>query len=105
MPGRGAPRIIRTGNDAVDRSLQAIAEAVRQLDAESDEPAIAIVGVKLTTTPTAIPHQLDHALVGWQMSRIRANAVVWDQQDTNKTPDRTLVLVASADVTVDLLVW
>ena len=102
---RGAPRIIRTGNDAVDRSMSAIAEAVRQLDAEMDEPAIAITNVTVKTTATAIPHLLGRKLVGWQMSRIRGQAMVSDQQDSNATPDRTLVLIASAEVVVDLLVW
>lgn len=44
-------------------------------------------------------------LTGWIVIRNRANSVVWDAQDTNPDPTKTLVLLCSANTTVDLLVF
>ncbi len=44
-------------------------------------------------------------LTGWIVIRNRANSVVWDAQDTNLDPTKTLVLLCSANTTVDLLVF
>jgi hypothetical protein len=52
-----------------------------------------------------IAHSLGHALVGWQLTRLRANVAVWDAQDSEAQPDVFLSLVASAPVVVDLLVF
>lgn len=52
-----------------------------------------------------INHRLGKKLQGWFTTRIRADATIYDMQDTNQTPQLTLVLVASAPVTVDLAVF
>jgi len=44
-------------------------------------------------------------LTGWNPTRIRASATIFDTQDSNQTPQLTLNLVASANVVVDLLVF
>lgn len=52
-----------------------------------------------------IKHGLNRTLQGWFLVRKRATADVWDSQDTNPTPNSTLILNASAAVTVDLYVF
>lgn len=52
-----------------------------------------------------IQHKLDRKLQGWVFVRKGAAAEVYDTQDTNTTPDRTLVLVSDAAVTVNIYVF
>lgn len=61
--------------------------------------------VSLTTGTNVINHKLGRNLQGWKPTRIRASATFYDQQDTNQTPQLTLVLISSADVIVDLEVF
>jgi|SRR5882672_2881327 len=61
--------------------------------------------VKLVTGPNKINHLLQRTLQGWFLIRKRSAADVFDEQDANSSPDLTLILNASADVTVDLVVF
>ena len=61
--------------------------------------------VKLIAGTNVINHGLGAPLQGWNPIRIRAAATFYDQQDQNQMPDLTLVLVSSADVTIDLEVF
>jgi hypothetical protein len=44
-------------------------------------------------------------LNGWIPTRVRSAATFYDTQDSNPTPDLTLVLYASAACTIDLAVF
>lgn len=61
--------------------------------------------VKLTTGTNVINHGLGAPLQGWNPVRIRASATFYDLQDQNQMPDLTLVLVSSANVTIDLEIF
>lgn len=61
--------------------------------------------IALVTGTNVINHRLGRVLQGWKPTRIRASATMYDTQDTNQTPQLTLVLVASAPVVVDLEVF
>lgn len=61
--------------------------------------------IALITGSTVVNHKLGRKLQGWRIVRIRAAATIYDTQDTNQTPQLTLVLVSSAPVTVDLEVY
>lgn len=61
--------------------------------------------VSLIAGTTVVNHLLGRALQGWKLTRQRAAASIYDQQDTNPTPQLTLVLVSSAPVVVDLEVF
>ena len=56
-------------------------------------------------TTNRINHGLGRELQGWFIIRLRASATVYDTQDSNQTPQYTLQLVTSANVTVDLVVF
>lgn len=57
------------------------------------------------STSTVVNHLLGRELVGWRVVRQRAGSNISDRQDTNQTPELTLVLHSSADVTIDLEVF
>ena len=63
------------------------------------------VALSSSASPNVINHKLGRNLQGWFLVRNRANAVVWDSQDSNSTPNLTLNLLCSADVTVDIYVF
>ena len=64
-----------------------------------------LTGIALVSGSNVINHQLGRKLVGWRIIRIRASATIYDLQDTNTMPELTLLLHASADVTIDLEVF
>lgn len=61
--------------------------------------------IKLTTGNNVVNHKLGRKLQGWIVVGIDAVSSLYDTQATNQTPQLTLNLVASADVTVSLWVY
>lgn len=61
--------------------------------------------VSLVVGQNTIPHGLAGPLAGWSVVRKNAVADIYDSQDTNSTPQKTLILVSDAIVTVDLEVF
>lgn len=61
--------------------------------------------VSLVAGTNVIDHKLGRRLQGWNSVRVRSAASIFDQQDSNQTPQLTLILVSSADVVVDLMVF
>lgn len=66
---------------------------------------LVLKNVSLTAGTNVINHKLSRPLAGWKTTRVRASATFYDLQDTNQTPQLTLVLVASAPVVIDLEVF
>lgn len=52
-----------------------------------------------------INHKLGRKLQGWYIVRKRAAAEIYDQQDSNQTPQLTLNLVSDATAIIDLAVF
>jgi hypothetical protein len=48
---------------------------------------------------------LGQPLQGWSIVRQRGPAEIYDDQDSNQSPNLTLVLVSNANVSVDLMVF
>lgn len=61
--------------------------------------------VSLSSGLNTINHRLGRKLKGWFVTRIRGPASLYDTQDTNQMPDKTLTLNSSAAVIVDLWVF
>ncbi len=65
-----------------------------------------ITNLRLTSgIVNEVEHKLGRELQGWIITRIRGNAIVWDDQDVNKKKSLTLRLVCNSNVTVDLWVF
>lgn len=79
-----------------------------QLDPIISNPTvnnIVLKSITLTTGTNVINHKLGRVLQGWKPTRIRASATFYDLQDSNQTPQLTLILVSSANVIIDLEVF
>jgi hypothetical protein len=67
--------------------------------------SLILKNISLVAGSNTINHRLGRNLQGWNPVRIRSNATLYDQQDSNQTPQLTLILVASADVVCDIMVF
>lgn len=91
-----------TNDKVLERIQSSIARTFRRLTSQAQ----ILQGVALTAgAVTPVPHSLGRKLVGFVVVRRRANAAIWDAQDSNVAADRTLNLQTSATVVVDLLVF
>lgn len=61
--------------------------------------------VSLKSGANIVNHKLGQKLQGWNIVRQRANATIFDTQDSNQTPEITLQLTASGAVVVDIEVF
>lgn len=59
-----------------------------------------IVRAPIATTDTIVTHNLGQAVTSWDIVDQDANAVVWKSATVNGTPTKTIILRASAPVTV-----
>ena len=95
-----------SSDDRVIEELQDNAEPVMR----HVEQAFSLNGVlrkkeTIITGPTDITHGLGRAPIGFVIIRRRGNATVWDLQDDNTNATKTLTLIASADVEVDVWIF
>lgn len=61
--------------------------------------------ISLIAGTNVINHKLGRKLQGWYTTRVRAAVQIYDQQDSNQTPNLTLVLIADAPSIIDLAVF
>lgn len=98
--------VLGPGNEVLERFQDNVAAAIGTLP---DVPTIngrLIRNISLKAgTVSPISHQLGRFIVGWQIVRIRGNANVWDEQDTNVTPTLTLNLTTDTDIKIDIWVF
>lgn len=64
--------------------------------------SVILKNITLANGTTVVNHMLGRNLTGWRIIRQRAQAGICDVQDSNQTPQLTLVLLSDADVSVDL---
>lgn len=95
------------GSDAelsrLQGNLDTWAESVKKAGLND---GVLLTAVSLSTGGTnAIEHKLGRAPRGYIVVRQRANASIWDSQDTNIFKTKSLALECSANVIVDLWVF
>lgn len=66
---------------------------------------IILSNVSLASGQNTINHTLGQTLVGYMVILNSASATFYDGQNTNPTPDKTLVIYASAATKVSILVF
>lgn len=67
--------------------------------------SIILSNVSLTAGSNTINHLLSRNLQGWIVIRQTGNANIWDNQNTNPIPDKTLILQSTSGISVDLMVF
>lgn len=64
-----------------------------------------LTNIKLVNGTNIIEHKLGRELIGWFTTRLRGAAQIYDEQDTNRSSNLTLILNSNINVTVDLWVF
>lgn len=59
----------------------------------------------LLTGSNTLNHGLNRTIQGWFIVRLRSSASIFDTQDSNPTPNLTLLLTSSANVVADVFVF
>lgn len=89
----------------INRAMDSLADINTATRALPILDGVLLPGVELVSGSNVVPHMLGRVLRGWIPVRVRADATLYDTQDDNDAPSKTLLLTASADVTVDLWVF
>lgn len=95
----------QTEDPRVNKFQQSLKAALQPLTSLPMSEAVILTQVSLVSGSNTIPHTLGRKLQGWYPVRLRSSATLYDTQDTNTAPAQTLTLVASSNVTVDLVVF
>lgn len=67
--------------------------------------SLILKNITLTVGNNVVSHKLGRKLQGWEITRKRAQANIYDTQDSNQMPQLTLTLVSDAAVVVDIKVF
>lgn len=96
---------VQTTDRLLNQLQQNIFNAVNPVIQNPLVNGIILKDVILGSGTNVINHLLGRTLQGWFPTRISASATFYDKQSINKTPETTLILVASAPCTVSLYVF
>jgi hypothetical protein len=93
------------GNLPKDQMESVWASQIEPVIGRAQNNSNILQNVALAAGTNVINHKLGRKLQGWKPTRLRSSAIVYDQQDSNPTPQLTLILVSSADVIADIEVF
>jgi hypothetical protein len=96
---------IQTADRTINQIQDNIDRVVDNFAASPLASGALLQSISLVTGSNEVNHTLNRKLVGWVITRNRANATFFDTQDSNPIPTKTLRLTASAPVVVDLFVF
>lgn len=83
-----------------------IAEALQQLLNKDHLDSSILTNIKLLPGLNKIGHNLGRSLGGYIITRCHGGfPLIYDQQDLNTSPNLTLWLVSSTNITVNILVY
>lgn len=93
-------------DDRLQNQLQSnLQPFIRSLTENAILSGIILQQVDLVVGDNTVVHKLNKKLQGWYLVRVRASASIYDKQDDNPNPNKTLILNSSAAVTVDIAVF
>lgn len=96
---------VQTDDRNINQLQNYLIQALRPITQNPETQGTILTEIQLATGSNTIQHGLGVPLQGWQIIRQRASASIYDTQDTNPTPQSTLLLTSSAPVSVDLYVF
>lgn len=96
---------VQTDDRNVNQLQKNIQQSLGPVIANPLVSGVILESVSLASGDNTIPHKLGRVLQGWVVVRKRAASEIFDKQDSNPTPEVTLVLNASVAVVVNLYVF
>lgn len=96
---------VQTTDRNVNQLQQNISQAVNPVISNAITQGTILSNQTLNSGSTTIQTKLNKQLTGWLIIRQRGSATVYDNQDSNNQKSTSLILVSSAQVSVDLYVF
>jgi hypothetical protein len=96
--------VVHTTDQAINQFQTQVKQSMNTLLDKPEMHSGTLVRIQLKAGVNDIPHGLGRTLQGWRITRQRSAGTVHDEQDANNFPDKTVRLVASAPMEVDLIV-
>lgn len=95
-----------TADEDLTKVQSNLQEYFRPITTNPTLDGVRVTGVSLSSSSVnAVNHTLGREPLGWILIRKKGAADVWDSQDSNALPTRTLALNCDADVEVDLWIF
>lgn len=82
-----------------------LAQALSPVTSQPMAKSKIIPNIKLKAGINTIQTGLGYPLTGWYLIRQKQQAQIWDDQDSNKDPNNSLILYASAAVEISLVIF
>jgi hypothetical protein len=97
-------RKIFTEDPLQQRLQDSIAQSFAQFEKLPQLDSVIVKNIALSAAvDNAVEHKLGREIIGWQIIRQNANAVVYESPTVNTTPSSFVILRASATCTVTIL--
>jgi hypothetical protein len=98
-------QIQQTPNRQFQQFQQNLVTSLKPVTSNPISQGVILPKVSLIAGATTVPTTLNRTLQGYLVIRQRAQAAIWDSQDSNSNPSQTLILNSTAAVVVDLMVF
>jgi hypothetical protein len=99
-------QLVQTQDKDINQLQRNIAKVVEPVASNPLVNGLILQDVPLVSGDNVINHKLGRTLQGWVIVRKHGNSTTtYDKQDTNATPNRTLVLSSTGTTTVDIYVF
>lgn len=95
----------QTTDRQINLLQQNIKNALSPITSNPTTQGTLLTSQSLKTGSNTINTNLNRTLQGWIVVRKRSSADIYDNQDNNSNSKQTLILISSADVSVDLYVF
>lgn len=98
--------LVQTNDRTINQLQQNIKQAVQPLLSNAQNLGATLTSISLAVGSNTINHGLDRTLQGWSIVRLRNTfAEIYDTQDANQSPAKTLLLTSDTAVVVDIYVY
>jgi hypothetical protein len=97
---------LQTGDPVLQRLQDNIAISLNPLVTSPTLNTQVLKSVSLSSGTNVINHKLGRNLQGWKITRMRDTfSQIYDSQDSNPNPTKTLILNSSVNVVIDIEVF
>lgn len=96
---------VQTDNREVNQLQSNILSYLNTIGQNALLSGVILANQSLKSGDNTINTKLNRKLQGWFIIRQRGPASLYDKQDSNQTPNSTLILNSSANVSVDIFVF
>lgn len=98
-------RRIQSIDNTINKVQDSVEESIKSLNRNIMNGAVIINNVIINTTDTPISHGLNREVKGWFVIDNNSNSTVWRSSTPSEAPTKILLLKASNQTTISLVVF